>query len=289
MVFQSFGGIMYEPFYIPDISMPLISTEGVRYGITHSAPYRVPDDSAADPLHIHEAFELFFNVSGNVSFSIGDRILPVPMGGAVLTQPNEVHKCIYNSPCLNEHYCLWINAPQDSVFHSLLIALSSPTVFSFDVQAADMLHSHLRELSEMLPLEDASDASERMLHILYILLLLRKKGIKMSAVPTIPSELQHILSQIDEDPAEVGTVSDLAKAHFISPSTLNRWFRQYLKVSPREYLESKKMARAIKLLDNGASVTTTCFQSGFSDCAHFIRLFKRKFGQTPLQYKKTEK
>ena len=111
----------------------------------------------------------------------------------------------------------------------------------------------------------------------------------MSAVPTIPSELQHILSQIDEDPAAVGTVSDLAKAHFISPSTLNRWFRQYLQVSPREYLESKKMARAIKLLDNGASVITTCFRSGFSDCAHFIRLFKRKFGQTPLQYKKTEK
>ncbi|MBP3591363.1 MAG: AraC family transcriptional regulator [Clostridia bacterium] len=42
----------------------------------------------------------------------------------------------------------------------------------------------------------------------------------------------------------------------------------------------------LELLKKDASVTEACTAAGFSDCSHFIVLFKKKFGETPLKYKK---
>ena len=79
---------------------------------------------------------------------------------------------------------------------------------------------------------------------------------------------------------------DIIKNRFISAATLNRRFRKYVRLSPKKFLESKKLSYAAKLLSDGASVTDACLASGFSDCSHFIALFKKQFGKTPFKYKK---
>ncbi len=69
-------------------------------------------------------------------------------------------------------------------------------------------------------------------------------------------------------------------------ATLNRYFRTHLHTTPREYIEAKRFAFSLELLKNGASVTAACTEAGFTDCSHFIVLFKKKFGVTPHRYKK---
>ena len=98
--------------------------------------------------------------------------------------------------------------------------------------------------------------------------------------------LQDILNDIHINFAEIHHINQLTDRYFVSHATLSRWFRKYLHTSPREYLESKKLAHAVKLLDSGATVTEACINSGFPCCSHFIGLFKKKFGETPLKYKK---
>ena len=46
------------------------------------------------------------------------------------------------------------------------------------------------------------------------------------------------------------------------------------------------MSEAVRLLADGAGVTEACLGAGFSDTSHFIALFKKRFGKTPLEYKK---
>jgi AraC-like DNA-binding protein len=103
----------------------------------------------------------------------------------------------------------------------------------------------------------------------------------------MPAEMKAILGDINENFASIKHIKELLARHFVSSATLNRWFREYLSVSPREYVESKKLSNAVKLLSAGASVTDACMRSGFSDCSHFIILFKKKFGKTPFRYKAT--
>ena len=77
--------------------------------------------------------------------------------------------------------------------------------------------------------------------------------------------------------------------HFgISRSSLWRLFRQELQSTPAAYLQQLRLENARRLLLSGGSVTDTALASGFSDCSHFIQLFKARYGLTPLQYQKSQ-
>ena len=103
---------------------------------------------------------------------------------------------------------------------------------------------------------------------------------------SLPVPMQNILDDIHRRLDQLHTVNEICAAHFVSPATLNRWFRKYMHLSPREYLESRKLSYAAACLSAGETVTDACSKAGFSDCSHFIALFKKKFGETPLKYKK---
>lgn len=104
--------------------------------------------------------------------------------------------------------------------------------------------------------------------------------------PHIPEVMQKILDDIQDNFSSIRNINDILSSHFVSSATLTRWFRSYLHSSPHEYLQSVRLSHAATMLLNGASVTEACMRSGFSDCSHFIVLFKKKFGETPLKYKK---
>jgi AraC-like DNA-binding protein len=119
-----------------------------------------------------------------------------------------------------------------------------------------------------------------------MLVLLEKNETSGPEKPYIPIALQRIIDDINRNFASIRNVNDILTTHFISSATLTRWFRKYIHSSPREYLESVRLSNATKMLVNGSSVTEACMSSGFSDCSHFIALFKKRFGETPYSYKK---
>ena len=43
---------------------------------------------------------------------------------------------------------------------------------------------------------------------------------------------------------------------------------------------------AKRILEQGASVTEACYESGFNDCSYFIKCFRKSVGFTPYQYRK---
>lgn len=127
---------------------------------------------------------------------------------------------------------------------------------------------------------------EKISYLLRILTIFETKTSNDAAQAEIPEALQKVLDDIHENFAEICSVNDILTSHYLSSATLTRWFRKHLHSSPREYLESVRLSNAAVLLLNGYSVTEACMRSGFSDCSHFIVLFKKKFGETPLKYKK---
>ena len=78
----------------------------------------------------------------------------------------------------------------------------------------------------------------------------------------------------------------LADHCFYNPAYLGRVFKAVYGKSMKEYIRTKRMEHAMELLKSGAGVTEACTAAGFADCSHFIVLFKKKFGETPLKYKK---
>ena len=99
------------------------------------------------------------------------------------------------------------------------------------------------------------------------------------------TKLQKIIDYIDRHIYEEITVTDIAKAFYISQSTLERRFNESLDLKPLEYIRRKKLLLAAEMLREGKTVFTAGANVGYHDNSYFIELFKKYYGITPYQYK----
>lgn len=275
---------MYEPRFTPQIDKMKDPLLGVRFVIERSNRYQHPGDPEADPLHVHNYLEIFINISSDVSFLVNNKLYSVPYGDAVICCPNDIHMGVFHKSAVQEHVCIWIEADFSSPVFSFLRKPDFCPLFCFDEQSKTYLHSLVFSLLDMYDREGGE--LEKLSSLLLILSVFEKKNNADTFQENVPVEMQKILSDIHENFCDIHSVNDILSSHFVSSSTLTRWFRKYLKISPKEHLESVKLSNAAVLLEKGYSVTDACMLSGFSDCSHFISLFKKKYGETPFRYKK---
>lgn len=275
---------MYEPKRIPRFTGATEALPALRYGIKKADDFIDINDPTIDPLHIHGYLEIFFSIDAEVSFLVNDTVYPVREGDLVISRPGDVHVCIFPRSAAYEYYCLWIDTDFSSPLFAFLQEESFSPLLSLDAERKTAVRAALAALCTS-PKEKKSAVQEMalLLSVLSVLCEARGASERTAALPAVLSE---VIRYIKKNFADIRTVADITERFFLSTSTLNRHFRTYLHTTPREYVEAQKLAFALELLKNGATVTEACAEAGFSDCSHFIVLFKKKFGETPLRYKK---
>lgn len=232
-----------------------------------------------DATHIHRCYEIYANVEGEVSFFHNREICDVESGDIVLSYPSDVHYCIYGAPCLHKHYCVWFD---NEILGQYLMRRGIRGRIRPSAESRERVLELLCSLAQK-----EQDPFEQTAHLMELLTLL-DAGEKKVGKATFPDRLREILCYMDEHLVEIHGIHDVTKAFFLAESTLYRMFRNELGISFCQYLESQKMALAKRYLRANCSVTDACFLAGFTDCSRFIAKFKKKFGTTPLKYKKQE-
>lgn len=72
-----------------------------------------------------------------------------------------------------------------------------------------------------------------------------------------------------------------------SLAAFKRDFKDYYHTTPGKWLTDKRLQHASTLLANtNQGISEIAFNSGFENFSHFSRIFKEKFGLSPLQYRK---
>ena len=266
---------MVEQPILLNVSGPPIGE--IKMNACYSAAFFDKELGISDGTHIPSCFEIYVNVSGDVSFLHGSEIYDIKQGDVVLSHPSDVHYCICHSSCTHKHFCVWFS---DSAIGEFLSRRS----IRGRIRPSAEIRDHIINLLHSLCSKDA-DPFVRASNLMEIITLLDKGNKKEDKDPS-PDRMSSILGYIDENLVEIGGISDVAKAFFISESTLYRMFHTELGISFNKYLESQRLALAERYLRADRSVTDACFLSGFTDCSRFISKFKEKFGTTPLKYKK---
>lgn len=83
------------------------------------------------------------------------------------------------------------------------------------------------------------------------------------------------------------SLDEFARLCHRSLSTFKRDFDTELGMSPGRWLLKKRLEYARRLLINSLKpIADIVFESGFTNVAHFDRVFKKCFGEPPLQYRK---
>jgi transcriptional regulator GlxA family with amidase domain len=86
------------------------------------------------------------------------------------------------------------------------------------------------------------------------------------------------------------SVADLATLARVSPSHFSRGFRTSLGDSPHSYLLRLRIERSLVLLkDTDLSLCLVATECGFSDQAHFNRVFKQRLGGSPGTWRRAHR
>ena len=97
-----------------------------------------------------------------------------------------------------------------------------------------------------------------------------------------------VIKEIERNFSMPLTVETLSRGVFVTPQYLTRLFRRYLNCSTYEYLTSFRISKAKELLITcpRLEIQDIALRTGFSDSSHFIAVFKKAVGATPLEFRR---
>ena len=271
--------------YIPLLKEQLPGFDACTIEFKHHTSL-VDDPLRNEELHIHDVCEIYVNVSGDGVFMVENELYPVTRGDMILTRPNEIHHGLFEHSEPHEHFCIWFSAGENDGWMSRFYQRErgERNLLSLSAQNKELL---LRLLASMeKELGETGDPRRATALFLQILLLIEDEATASTERAEFPYPLSAILEEIGKRYREPLRMAEVAERYFISQSTLNRIFQTHLRISPHAYLENLRLARAKRMLTQGADVTETASECGFSDCSHFIMLFRRRFGMTPGKYRR---
>ena len=88
-----------------------------------------------------------------------------------------------------------------------------------------------------------------------------------------------------EEPLDMNELADSVE---LSPRQLERLFRRYLKTTPHGYYVKLRLERGRRLLtQTSASILDVAMACGFVSASHFTKCYRRVFGRTPTDERKS--
>ena len=101
-------------------------------------------------------------------------------------------------------------------------------------------------------------------------------------------ELEKALYYIDQNMSENYKIENLAEEFGISKFNFIKRFKSSTNVTPHQFIIKKKLERSKNLLkEDRLSLTDITYMLNFSDQSHFSNSFKKMYGVTPREFRKT--
>jgi len=107
-------------------------------------------------------------------------------------------------------------------------------------------------------------------------------------LPALPGRIQKAIEYMQANLGRALRNADLADAAALSPARFHEVFRQSTGISPQQYLLNCRLAMAKRLMLKGHSLAQVADEVGFGDQSSFGRAFRKAYGVSPHQWRKSE-
>ncbi|MCL1934652.1 MAG: AraC family transcriptional regulator [Candidatus Azobacteroides sp.] len=95
-----------------------------------------------------------------------------------------------------------------------------------------------------------------------------------------------VCDYIEKNYAQTVNLKEVASLVSMSESAFSHFFKKRTNTSFKDYLTTVRISHACQLLTKTThSVAEICFTCGFNNLSNFIRIFKKKKGNTPSDYR----
>lgn len=248
----------------------------------HHAVITSPADTNLG-FHMHDICELIFVKKGNVSGMIGDKIYKIKKNNLMIFRANIPHKIIFEDNSDYERYDILFD---ENVLGNKVFNRISKKLCCIDCNGNNYMVDLFGKMDFYYQNFDGDDLRllientiEELLFNLYISPPDDFDNETISMHPTIKNAIKYI----NDHYCEQISVDDMAKALCTNKSHLHHLFSEFLQITPKKYINIRRLAKAQKLIRMGEKPSVIFSSCGFSDYATFFRNYTTHFGYTPSQ------
>ena len=252
-------------------------------------------------MHIHDSYELYFSVSGGKQFLIDNRFYDILPGDLFFINQYEGHHLTQIDSQIHERIVISIHpeflkklscesADLNHCFssrpkrfgHKISLTEEEKSRFLYYIHKISSITGYGAQL-----LEQA--AFVEMMVFLNRIFIGREDAAK--ECDTLPEEkrtnhtqVDAILSYINQNIEDSLTIEELAEHFFLSASYLCRIFKAATGTTINKYIIAKRITLAKSMLSQGYSVNEACEKCGFRDYSNFLKAFAKAVGISPKKY-----
>lgn len=260
-------------------------------------------ESFEEPLHTHDFLEIIYVYKGESEQVIDDRKYHVSTGDALFVNYGSTHKFTakrgfkYANIIIKPEYIHKSLCGVENAF--ALLTISDFCEFS-EIVNKEKCHMRFQEeeqntlesLLNLLQTESAvrnagGEVIVRSCVDIILTLVFRKMSLNLYDRMYLDDDL---LEYIRTNCSEMLTLKRTAAMCFYNPSYFSRAFKEFTGKTFSSYLTDCRIERACDLLQNTDSKIETIIEKcGFSDRTRFFKVFTKKTGVSPLQFRKSKK
>ena len=266
---------------------------------------RIPDWLMGFPLHWHDEFELIYITCGQGIFTVNGKCYLCKEGDLVVIPPGAIHSIERNQEdCIEYFNILFSFSLLEENSMSLCYKKFLTLISEYDCMKENRIECDSR-IGKMLAssVKDLIDnrhqkysgyelmIKSQLYKILYILFHenLNEKKEKSHNQKEMENarRLKKILLYTREHFTEKISIDEAAKIVFLSPSRFMAFFKSQTNTSFVQYLINyRPEIAAEEIIQSRLTITEIAMKNGFENISYFIRSFKKKFGKSPLVYRK---
>ncbi len=239
----------------------------------------------AFPSHFHEYYVIGLVESGQRRLTVNGDEYPMGPGDILTFNPMDSHGCVqadggrltYRG--LNLKHDTMVSVFHDIGGHGGLPRFPGPILYRSDMGAL------FRELHDAIMHEETGFRREEL-----SLLLMRQLYTDHALAGHEPGnketreEIERVCAHLEKHHAKRITLEELGRIAHLNKYTLLRSFARSKGITPYRYLETVRINKAKRLLEEGVEPADAAQRTGFSDRSHFTRFFKQFIGLSPKQY-----
>ncbi|GGY48018.1 AraC family transcriptional regulator [Bacterioplanes sanyensis] len=240
--------------------------------------------------HSHRQWSMGAIINGHSSFDYRDQQFDIHSGDLVLMNPQWVHVCNPISDAWG-YWMLYVDTPWLVQLRAELGQLSGEQWQDIDtavIAGPSLWFERYQQMANILIDEQGEllDKASALLEFLsdLFLYLAQKPEPQVETHAPAPQALNQVAQQLQHAQESAPTLAQLAQLAGCSEGHLVRAFKRQFGLAPHAYWLDQRIQQSKVLLRQGLSIAEVALASGFTDQAHFQRVFKKLTAATPGQF-----
>lgn len=236
-------------------------------------------------MHTHDTYELIYFEKGQATYVIENRKYKLKKNDLIFIRPMKYHyvevkpnseysriNIAFSSSFVGKNLCETIppqieviNCPPQSIVANIINRMEYYSKNLDETSFSDILSALLKEM------------------LYCIQMISKEESVK------IPSQVSNILTEaidyINENLFTIKEIKEVSSKFFISEQYFYHLFRTQLKISPKKYLNIKRLMHAQKMIQQGYKPIEVYSKCGFESYVGFYKQYIKTFGYSPSHEK----